>query len=472
MQPVWLVTRRPAVTASLQLDTTDARVETVPGLLDLLRRTGSPALIAVDDADHDLVLADAALKIQLRFADSLLVVLQEQHRGPGSRDYAGVDEVVAPESEWRPAVVRMLQELRHLTTLGWTGKSDGLRQLAGQVRQAAGADIAVLVSGESGTGKELVARGLHALSGRAAGPFVAVNTGAIPETLLESELFGHEKGAFTGASARRLGIFESAQGGTVFLDEIGDMPAITQVKLLRVLESGAVRRVGSTEELHVDVRVVSATHRDLLSLEESGAFRRDLYYRLSAITLRAAPLRERRGDILPLLFSFWKAGRSGADTPGELTADAVRLLWNYAWPGNVRELRNFADASAVALGSGRLAEEHVLQYVQRERGEASHLPVPAGPHVTAGDQELLLRAVLHLGQEMHQLRELIERRLPDPAAQEPAVFRPQTATVADAERRAIESALIDTGGNRREAARKLGIGERTLYRKIRDYGLK
>jgi DNA-binding NtrC family response regulator len=250
------------------------------------------------------------------------------------------------------------------------------------------------------------------------------------------------------------------------------MPAAMQVRLLRVLESQRFRRVGSSVESESDARVVSATHRELAGLEQDSTFRRDLYYRLSAITLRVAPLRERKSDLLPLLHHFWAQMKPPSSTPSGIEPAAVRLLWNYGWPGNVRELRNFAEASAVAVADQVVTEAHVLQYVQRQGGEERHLPVVTDARVFAGTDEMVLHAILHLGQQVRDLQRLIEERLPPPVAEEPASFRAPASSMADAERRAIEVALIETNGNRREAARRLDIGERTLYRKIKEYGLK
>jgi DNA-binding NtrC family response regulator len=440
----------------------------VGGLFELLRSTGAPPVIAVDVADIDLLMADAALKIARKFPRTLLVALGEQEEGPPSE---GVDEVLAPPSAWASGVARLARELALLAEAGWSGKSESLRGLLSQVRQAGPAEISVLITGESGSGKELVAAQLHKVSPRAGGPFLAVNSGAIPETLLESELFGYEKGAFTGATSSRHGIFEAARGGTVFLDEIGDMPPATQVKLLRVLEARTFRRLGSTVERETDVRVISATHRDLAQLEYAGTFRKDLYYRLSAVTLRVAPLRERPGDLLPLLSAFWDKLAGGLRPPSEITVEALRRLRSYSWPGNVRELRNFAEASAVATAGRPLSEEHVMQYLQRQTSLDRYLPVATGLTSHDHERELVIGAVWHLGRQIQELKALLEKRLPAPAPFVEAALEPPAASIAFAERRAIEAALLETGGNRREAARRLRIGERTLYRKIKEYGL-
>jgi DNA-binding NtrC family response regulator len=241
---IWVVSRRREVSQAFA--SANVPCQSFGGLLEVLRNDSEqPTVIAVDSADIDLLMADAALKIQRLYPNALLVALREE------ADLAqpvpeGVDEVLDPASEWAPGVRRLAGELTTLSAAGWSGKSEPLRRLFSQVKQAGPAEISVLITGESGPGKELVASALHAQSPRVQGPFVAVNTGAIPETLLESELFGHEKGAFTGATSARAGIFEAARGGTVFLDEIGDMPQATQVKLLRVIESRTFRRLGST----------------------------------------------------------------------------------------------------------------------------------------------------------------------------------------------------------------------------------
>jgi DNA-binding NtrC family response regulator len=473
---VWFVTVRPSV-RELFSASPDIRVEFIGGLVQLLRRRDRPDVICVDAAEHDLHLSDVGLKMQLRFPTADILALYDSHDSGQTRKLIenGIDGVVVGRDEWISSLRRILEQRELVTKLGWTGKSDALRQLAAQTLQAAASDIAVLITGESGTGKELVARALHDHSSRARRAFMPVNTGAIPETLLESELFGHEKGAFTGAVSRHEGIFEAARGGTVFLDEIGDMPAATQVKLLRVIESRRFRRVGGTVEIETDVRVLSATHRDLMSLEQSGAFRRDLYYRLSAITLHASPLRERRGDILPLLEHFWRMNASGpraGGVPTGVDSSAVRILWNYSWPGNVRELRNFADAASVAAAGSVVTEQHVLQYVQRQRGDERRLPAVTEHRVHGADPDFLLHAILHLNQQVRDLRRILEERLPAPVADDPAAFRAPSTSIAGAERRAIETALFETSGNRKQAARKLGIGERTLYRKLKDYGLR
>ncbi|MBK6735233.1 MAG: sigma 54-interacting transcriptional regulator [bacterium] len=303
------------------------------------------------------------------------------------------------------------------------GRDPRMRELYALITDVAGSGATVLIRGESGTGKELVARALHDNSGRAAGPFVAVNCSALTEQLLESELFGHVRGAFTGAVGDRRGRFAEASGGTIFLDEIGDVSPVVQVKLLRVLQERVVERVGDNRPLPVDVRVVSATHRDLEALVATGRVREDFYYRIKVVTLRVPPLRERREDI-PLLAAHALerfAVRDGLPAAPALTEPALALLMAHTWPGNVRELENALDHALVLARGGPVT--------------AAHLPP--------------------------ELRE--------PARGGMAAPRPPAHTTQ--ERELLERALAATGWNRTRAARRLGMDRSTLWRKIREYGL-
>ncbi|MFL5573526.1 MAG: sigma-54 interaction domain-containing protein, partial [Gemmatimonadaceae bacterium] len=354
------------------------------------------------------------------------------------------------------------------------------------------------------TGKELVAQAIHKLSPRRGKPFIAVNAGALPETLIESELFGHEKGAFTGAAERRIGRFELADTGTLFLDEIGEIPPSTQVKLLRVLEERKLTRVGGTTPIPIDVRVVAATNRPLRESVEEGRFRADLYYRLNVLSIYLPPLRDRRDDIPILVRSFIKEFSSQHDRPFRgISAQAMEILMSYSWPGNVRELRNLIE-SMVVLAPGREIGPEDIPRAIREGGAARFLPVHVGPVVRGAigaegrELEFLVRSMLELRLQVEELRRRMddERRddrawvgevHPSPAlgsgAITPAIEAPNQPlppttvtitpgmTMAEIERAAIEAALRETRGNRRKAADMLDIGERTLYRKLRDYGI-
>jgi DNA-binding NtrC family response regulator len=372
----------------------------------------------------------------------------------------------------------------------------------------------ILVLGETGTGKELVARAIHRLSPRRGKPFIAVNVGALTETLLESELFGHEKGAFTGAAERRLGRFELADTGTLFLDEIGEIPSATQVKLLRVLEEREVTRVGSGMPIPIDVRVVAATNRPLREHVEDGGFRADLFYRLNVLGIYLPPLRERRDDIPLLVRRFVTEFASLHDRAFHgISADALALLVEYGWPGNVRELRNLVE-SMVVLAHGREIGADDIPRTIRDGGGRRLLPVHVGPMVREGERaqgrelEFIVRSLVELKLQVEELRRRmdVESRAPAPGwvgdvrapsavsgagsdevmpmpgfglmrGIEPRELAPPATvitlgpgmTMAEIERMAIQAALRDTGGNRRKAADLLGIGERTLYRKLREY---
>ncbi|MGH7624473.1 MAG: sigma-54 interaction domain-containing protein [Gemmatimonadaceae bacterium] len=398
-------------------------------------------------------------------------------------------------------VRRILERRRLSEETGLIGESEAMREVMVKIEQMASVSSTVLIEGESGTGKELVARALHRLSPRRARPFIAVNIGALPETLLESELFGHEKGAFTGAAERRLGRFELAHSGTLFLDEIGEAPPSTQVKLLRVLEQREVMRVGGSQPFRVDVRVVAATNRPLRDQVEEGLFRADLYYRLNVLTIYLPLLRERPEDIPMLVRLFIQEFSAQHDRPFHgISADAMQLLVEYAWPGNVRELRNLVESMVVLAPGHEITAENIPRQI-RDGGSARFLPVPVGPYVraqeSAGGRELefIIRSLVELKLQVEELRrrvgesravlssgDEVQRSLPaappvaaiEPPDQSPppnlVTVRPGM-TMAEIERSAIEAALRETRGNRRKAAELLGIGERTLYRKLKEYDL-
>ena len=311
------------------------------------------------------------------------------------------------------------------------GKSEPIQKLLALVRKAASSETTVLIEGESGTGKELVARMVHDLSPRSSGPFVGVHCAALAETLLESELFGHERGSFTGAVRRKLGRFELADKGTLFLDEIGEISASTQTKLLRVLQEKEIQRVGSAETIKVDVRLVSATHRDLKAEVEAGRFREDLYYRLHVVPIRIPPLRERPDDI-PVLASHFIA-KNGPKLHSKVTSlgeSAKRALCRHGWPGHVRELENVIEQSLVFAEQARLEDADLPTYLQE-------------PHAGPGGMGAL--PVLHG-----------DRSLPD--------------ILEDLERQLIQQAYEKSGGVKTETARLLGIKTSALYYKLEKYG--
>jgi DNA-binding NtrC family response regulator len=408
------------------------------------------------------------------------------------------------------AAIRRLADRRELAReSGLYGDSEAIREVLVKVEQMAPVSSTVLIEGESGTGKELVARAMHRLSRRRNRPFIAVNVGALPESLLESELFGHEKGAFTGAAERRIGRFELADTGTLFLDEIGDTPPSTQVKLLRVLEELEVTRVGGTQAIHVDVRVIAATNRPLREAVEAGAFRSDLYYRLNVLTIYLPPLRERKEDIPLLVRRFIQEFSAQHDREFRgISSEAMQLLVDYPWPGNVRELRNLVESMVVLSPGHEIGPDDIPRQI-RDAG-ARFLPVPIGPILRGREgadgreMEFIVRSLVELKLQVEELRRRTDHIIsaaagpprivgdwvgevqPGLASGQPhysaAAIEPPGSppppntltvhpgmTMAEIERSAIEAALRETSGNRRKAADMLGIGERTLYRKLREY---
>ena len=309
---------------------------------------------------------------------------------------------------------------------GLVGESPAMLQVLETVQQVAPSRATVLITGETGTGKELIAHAIHNLSPRKNGPFVAVHAAALPSTLLESELFGHEKGAFTGAVERRTGRFELADGGTLFLDEVGELEPSLQVKLLRALEERAFERVGASKTIEVDVRLIAATNRDLKKLIDEAKFRDDLFYRLSVVTVHMPPLREHREDIALLVKAFLdEFNRENSKSVKEISPEAMNVLLAYDWPGNVRELRNAVEQMVVLARSERLTLRDV-------------------PTAVRGAADLTKISVMRPG---------------------------VTMTVEEAEKQLIIQALKDTDGNRTHAAQKIGISRRTLHRKLKQFGL-
>ncbi|MEX1054564.1 MAG: sigma 54-interacting transcriptional regulator, partial [Rhodothermales bacterium] len=293
--------------------------------------------------------------------------------------------------------------------------SAAIRNVIDRVRQVTQTEITVLIQGESGVGKELIAHAIHELSRRRHEALLIVNCGAIPEGLIESELFGAEKGAYTGAVERRTGYFEEADRGTIFLDEIGEMPASAQVRLLRVLESGQFTRVGSSQTRKSDARIIAATNKDLAREVRAGRFREDLYYRLSTVIINIPPLRERKEDIIPLFETFLHSLSQKYDTPVKKMDDAAyRLLRNYRWPGNVRELRNVAEQAVVLLRGDTIREEDLRPYLRGVTADSGSglLPVMRGSSGDANEpreRELIYRALLELRMDVRDMKEQLAR---------------------------------------------------------------
>ncbi|HEX8502317.1 MAG TPA: sigma-54 dependent transcriptional regulator [Pyrinomonadaceae bacterium] len=381
------------------------------------------ALDAVSSGAYDYLMKPFEVDDVLRIAQDVRRAFEKRER-PGTT------------GELPPAPV-------YTSDIDLVGVSSGFVGVMKMVGRVAATTLPVLITGESGTGKEVVARAIHCRSPRAEGAFVAVNCGAVPSELIESELFGHVRGAFTGAERDRRGLLQEADGGTILLDEITETTPAFQVKLLRALQEGEIRRVGSNHTIRVDVRVIAATNRDVEREVREGRFRQDLFYRLNAVTLHLPPLRERREDVMPLARHFAERSCPGGGSPVSFSRDAVRALVSYDWPGNIRELEN-AVIRAVALCDRLVRPEDVPERV-REAAAAREAEGSGHAHEEA---EAAAAAAAAPGEE-----------------EEPLV------SLSELEGRHIARALRHTGGNKQAAARLLGIDRTTLQRMIKRHGL-
>ena len=405
---------------------------------------------------------------------------------------------------------------------GIIGHSPRLDRAIDVARQVAPTDITVLITGESGTGKEVFPKIIHQLSPRKHGPYIAVNCGAIPEGTIDSELFGHEKGSFTGAHEARKGYFEVVNKGTIFLDEVAELPLLTQVRLLRILESGEFIKVGASKVIKTDVRVVAASNVSLQEAVNKGKFREDLYYRLNTVPIRVPPLRERKEDIV-MLFKKFSAdfAEKYRMPPLHLTHDAEQLLINHRWSGNVRQLKNLAEQISVIEKDRHITSDTINRYLPDEKD--SPLPVLFDPNrnESAGmnEREILYKVLFDMKKDITDMKQIImrmmqegqvsntfqeehahliekltnnERDLPQVYQKEegpvpdreeqyddmlesyeeaPHEYLEESLSLQEKEKDLIERALQKHNGRRKKAARELGISERTLYRKIKEYGI-
>lgn len=358
---------------------------------------------------------------------------------------------------------------------GIIGNSKEIQDLIDITKQVAGSDISVLILGESGVGKEVFAKAIHNYSNRANKRLVSVNCGAIPEGILESELFGHKKGSFTGATDDRKGYFEVADGGTLFLDEIAEMPLTTQVKLLRVLETKEFMPIGSERVTKVDVRIIAAANKNLQQEVDKKRFRKDLFFRLKAVTLNIPPLRERTSDIPDLIehFAHNYAERNNISLP-RFSSRAYDILTKYKWPGNVRELRNVIE-SALALAKTEYIDAQILvpllsDFEQFDE-ESKNLPVHLNRSPEALDREMIYRALIEIKKDLLDLKQLAYKNQTDIStfAKYGSEEVEEIIPLDEMERKAIIDALNYTKQNKRKAAQLLNISERTLYRKLNEY---
>ena len=402
---------------------------------------------------------------------------------------------------------------------GIIGTSSQLDHSIDIARQVAPTDLSVLITGESGTGKEIFPQIIHFLSSRKHGPYIAVNCGAIPEGTIDSELFGHEKGAFTGAHEARKGYFEVVNGGTIFLDEVAELPLLTQVRLLRVLETGEFLRVGSSKVVKTNVRVVAATNVNIPEAIEKGKFREDLYYRLNTVPIQVPPLRERKEDIFLLFRKFASDFADKYRMPMmHLKPEAQQLLSDYRWPGNVRQLKNVTEQLSILEKNKEITAEIVLKYLPKDAGSTG-LPMVLRDEVKGGgefsERELLYKVLFDMKKDLTELKKVVanlmsgstinlqeaeEEMYPTNGyvdtqtnlnAQQGVIQTQHGVTIqpaikinaheelvdenyslADKEKEMIQKAIEKYNGKRKLAAKELGISERTLYRKINEYNIK
>lgn len=392
-------------------------------------------------------------------------------------------------------------------SVGIIGESDSIQEMLATIGQVANTNILVLVTGDSGSGKEMVARAVHKNSRRKFESLVTVNCAAIPSGIIESELFGHKKGSFTGATENRKGYFEAADKGTIFLDEIGELPTETQAKLLRVIEQGEFLRVGDTKTQKVDVRIIAATNKNLEEAVSKGDFRQDLYYRLKTVTIKVAPLRNHISDIYLYIERFGLEFTAKNDIPFKgFSSEAIAVMKKHAWPGNIRELKNAVESMIVMNKGERITDAMVIKHLDLDEFNINpNLPVFVSDDADKIERELILKQLLFLRQDVNELKQIMigtNQTADEPIKPaNPALFLPPpnqsefidydtrtsigdgsvTAiqdgalgehTMEELEHEIIERTLDKFKGNRRKTAQSLNISERTLYRKINDYGIK
>ena len=530
---ILLLTQRPTLETEFKAGCSGARVQVIDApdgnLLSTLLRRGVD-LVAFDlELSNEIITAGIDALGEFRDVPVLGMGEANENWQKLLRGSPIEDHIPLPleATTLQQKLDQLLERGRFLQGSDLVGQSLQMRQLRERILLIAPTPVSsILLTGESGAGKDLVAEALHSYSSRREQPFRPLNCGAIPENLLENELFGHEKGAFTDARAQHQGIFEQAKGGTVFLDEIGEMSLAAQVRLLRVLEQREVTRIGGDTSLPVDLRIVAATNRDLQEAVAERAFRLDLYHRLKVVELAIPPLRRRSEDIPLLIERFIHEFAQGNKTRLEgFSPGAMELLQNYAWPGNVRELRNLVEHLVFLAPRAMVEPEDLLPQLESPPPSARYLPVATNKTPDQSERELIYFALLDLKRDVAELRNTVEHiaqsqvggdvapmrdahhAAPGPPQHHatpsiaPPVVQPTATesshqivypvadgpydseersqhaaieplrTLRDLEKEAIEKALERVGSNRRKAADILGISARTLYRKLKEYGL-
>ena len=388
-------------------------------------------------------------------------------------------------------------------SVGMIGESTQILEILTLIGQIAGTDLSVLITGSTGSGKEMVAKAIHKNSKRKFESLIIVNCSAIPSGIIESELFGHKKGSFTGAIDNKKGYFESAHKGTIFLDEIGELPLDIQAKLLRVIETGEFMRVGETETRKIDARIVAATNRDLLNEVNKSNFRQDLYFRLKTINIKTPQLKDHLSDIHLYVERFGLEFTARNDIPFKgFTSESIAILKQYHWPGNVRELKNVVESILVINKGERINEEMVSKHLNIGENNNKDLPIATGSDSDKIERELILKQLLYLRQDIHEIKEVLINKDMNLKPTNSALFLPSSnsleenknnnshdniedagisglkdeavgeMTMDELEKEVIEKYLVKFKNNRRQTANALNISERTLYRKLKEYEIK
>ncbi|MFC1628774.1 sigma-54 interaction domain-containing protein [Gemmatimonadota bacterium] len=490
-ETVLLAIEHPDIREALDLVSARTRIVVLDSIDQITRYAGSRPVDLVmlpDEIDGALMEGlKTALRTESAHGQILLLAPGGLARLTEQGPWRGVDAPPPPPEDDLQEIITALLEFSRVGRLtGLLGESEAIASVLRTVSRIAGTDVPILIRGPSGTGKELIARGIHRASARSGKPFVAVNTPGLSESLIESELFGHEKGAFTGAMSRKEGVFEAAGEGTIFLDEIGDLSKNLQSKLLRVLEEHEFQRVGGTGPISVRARVLAATNVELERAVEEGRFREDLYYRLQVVTIEMPPLRDRVEDVVPLLKHFvTRVCTERGTTFVGFTDDAILYLQRYSWPGNVRELRNLVEQVVLVHPGEKISASLLMRIFEERTHDPRNLPTPTGKTPDQVERELIFQSLQALREEVADLRASLEvmnlagrsggefdrfavreSGRDAPGSLQGSVTVPLGVTLEEIEVRLIEETLRRLKGDKKKTAEALGIGLRTLYRRL------